>query len=99
MIHLTRDEQETGIDIMAAETSALISTTDPVIMRRMDKLAIQHPDVYTLVREDEISRTYRCADKKLCYPRAPRAAREMTDEQRAAAAERLRRAREARQHE
>ena len=95
MLKLTREEQETGINILAAEKAVLISTTDPVMIRRMDKLAAKHPGAYTLEREDEISKTYRCSDKRLCYPRAPRTARKMTDEQRVKAAERLRKAREA----
>ena len=96
---LTREEQETGIDILAADKTALISTTDPVMIRRMDKLAAKHPGAYTLVREDAVSKTYRCSDKRLCFPRAPRAVREMTDAQRAAVAERLRKAKEAQTHE
>lgn len=96
MIPLTREEQETGIDMVAADNSALISTTDPVMMRYMDKLVASYPGTYTLEREDAMSKCYRCSDKKLCRPRAPRAPRVMTDEQRIAAAERLRAAREAR---
>lgn len=88
---LSRNEQETAINMLAAEKEADIYTSDPVMIRRMDKLCASRPDTFRLVREDEIGKTYRCP-KKCVRVSAPRV---MSEEQRAANAERLRKAREA----
>ena len=92
---MTREEQETSINMIVADTHADIYTSDPVMIRRMDRLVTEHPDVFEMVRQDEVGKTYRCP-KKCVRVSPPRVGRTLTDEQRQAAAERLRKAREAR---
>lgn len=88
---LSRDEQETAINMIAAEKYADIYSSDPVMIRRMDKLCEARPDAFSLVRADEIGKYYRCP-KKCVKVSAPRI---MSEEQRAANAEQLRKARKA----
>lgn len=94
-MRLSRMEQETHITHCATDDCADVYTSDPIMMRRMDKLVAKRPDIFSVIASDDISRTYRCP-KKCVRVNPPRAVREMTEEQRAAAAERLRRARETR---
>ena len=65
-------------------------------MTRLDKLCKESPDFYKLVGVGKIageivSKTYECADKTLISFR--KAKREMSDEQRQAASERLKKMR------
>ena len=46
---LSRYEQETIINFNAGEEMATVYTRDPAVMRRLDALVIEFPDVYRLV--------------------------------------------------
>ena len=50
MYTLTREEQETNINWCRAEDTATINTADPVVLRKLDKLAEAYPDVYKVQR-------------------------------------------------
>jgi|GEM_PF-1656398 len=52
MYKLTLEEQETTINWCRAEETATIDTADPVVMRKLDKLAEAYPDVYKVDRVD-----------------------------------------------
>ncbi|MDL2318240.1 hypothetical protein LJC74_04010 [Eubacteriales bacterium OttesenSCG-928-A19] len=54
MYTLTRAEQETVIVWDAEARTATIDTADPVTLRKLEKLAAQHPEVYRLVSEDTL---------------------------------------------
>lgn len=99
MSDLKRYEQETHIMFNAAEMSAEVCTSDPVIMRKMDKFCSEHPETYTLKYENEQFKGYVVSNKKLFYPHKPRTGRELTDEERVALSERLKAAREKRTEE
>lgn len=88
-ITLTRLEQETIIVYNAAEPNVEVYTADPVMMRRMDKLCEKRPEVFRIIKSDLISKTYMCP-KKCIRVKAPR---QMTEEQKQAAGERLARVR------
>ena len=94
---LTNIERETIITFNAAEDTAEVYTADPVYIRKMDKLCEQFPDTYKFMEELSAkqckeSKTY-SMPKRLVKFRAP-VTREISEEQREALAERLRKARE-----
>lgn len=81
------DEQETVIHFMRGEDFATISTTDSTMITKMDKLCKSNPDMYWLKSEDGYSKIYKCRDKSMVSLRSKK--REVTDEQRKAAGERM----------
>ena len=90
-------EQETIINMNREDGEMDIYTADPALMRRLSSIP-----AYTKTREDKqegkvIAMTFK-ADKKLLTLRSERAkGRKLTDEEKAAAVERLKRARTAKQ--
>lgn len=76
--NLTRWEQETVITYNNAESTAVIYSRDPVIMRKLVKVAEKYPDAYKLIAEDEISKTYECSKKLIRFGAPPR---ELTEEE------------------
>lgn len=90
MTKLTRWEMETTINFNAEEKTAVLYTRDKAVMRRLDKLTADFPDIYKCVRETDIDKTYEFP-KKYAIPKRPRV---LTDEQRDAMRERLARARD-----
>ena len=81
------DEQETVIHFMRGEDFATISTTDSTMITKMDKLCRSNPDMYWLKSDDGYSKIYKCRDKSMVSLRSKK--REVTDEQRKAAGERM----------
>lgn len=53
MYKLTNEERETHITWNAASRRATIDTADPVVIRKLDKLAQEHPEAYRVTRTDE----------------------------------------------
>jgi hypothetical protein len=95
---LSNIERETIITFNAAEDTAEVYTADPVYIRKLDKLCEQFPDTYKFMAELSAkrckeSKTY-SMPKRLVKFRPP-VTREISKEQREALAERLRKAREA----
>ena len=82
------EEQETVIHFMRGEDFATISTTDSTMITKMTKLCDNNPDMYKVINEDGASKIYRCYDKSMVSLRQKK--REMTEEQRKAAGERMR---------
>ena len=92
---LTLDEMETHITFVRSEKHAVIYTDDPTTMTRLDKLVERSPDMWSVADVDRLdgrvfSKTYRCEDKSLVSFRAAKVKLNLTEEQRAANAERLR---------
>lgn len=81
-------EQETNILYMRDEKNARIYTSDTTQMTRLDKLCTSNPDMYALISDSGRGKTYSCMDKSLISFRSKK--REMSDEQRKAAGERMR---------
>ena len=95
---LTNIERETIINFNAAEDTAEVYTADPVYIRKLDKLCEQFPETYKRMAglsnmQCKESATY-SMPKRLVKFRSP-ITREISEEQREALAERLRKAREA----
>ena len=55
---LSKNEQETIINFNAGEQSATVYTRDKAVMRKLDALVIEFPEVYKLVEETDIDKTY-----------------------------------------
>lgn len=82
------EEQETVIHFMRGEDFATISTTDSTMITKMDRLCRSNPDMYCLKSDDGYSKIYQCREKSMVSLRSKK--REVTDEQRKAAGERMR---------
>lgn len=80
---LSRYEMETVINFNAEEKTATVYTRDKSILRRIDALCQGFPDLFKVIAEDSISRTYE-VPKKLIKVATPRVmSEEQKDELRA----------------
>ena len=68
---LTRYEQETIINFNAGDQTATIYTRDPVVMRQLDALVTEYPDIYKCIGETDIDKTYEMPKSHVKY-RKPR---------------------------
>jgi hypothetical protein len=78
MNNLTKYEQETIINFNAGEQTATVYTRDKAVMRKLDTLVTEFPEVYKLTNETEYDRTYEMPKSHINY----RKPRQVTDEQR-----------------
>lgn len=81
-------EQEVCINFMRDENFATIYTSDTTYMTKLDKLCKTSPDMYSLISDTGRGKIYRVEDKTLISFRAKK--RELSEEQRIAAGERMR---------
>lgn len=95
---ISYSEQETVIGFSRDEDIAHIYTSDTTMMTKFDKLArtSEHwNEVKTTTCDGElVGKFYECPKKLLSYRGTTRTGREMSEEERRAAAERLKNARE-----
>ena len=75
---LTRYEQETIINFSADDQTATLYTRDPAIMRKIDALVIEFPDIYKCIGETDIDKTYEMPKSFVSY----RKPRRVSDERR-----------------
>lgn len=90
---LAIEEQEVCINAMRDEDFATAYCSDRTWITKMDKLVEKSPNLFTVIAETEYGKTYKFP-KRLISIRSSIVTRELTDEQRQLAAERLRNARE-----
>jgi hypothetical protein len=69
---LSRYEQETIVNYNAGEQTATLYTSDKAVMRKLDTLVTDFPDIYSLIGQDEVSKTYSFPKSHISY-RKPRA--------------------------
>ena len=69
---LSRYEQETIVNYNAGEQTATLYTRDKAIMRKLDTLVADSPDIYKQTGQDEVSKTYSLPKSYVSY-RKPRA--------------------------
>ena len=81
-------EQEVCINFMRDEDFATIYTSDTTYMTKLDKLCKTSPNMYSLITDTGRGKTYRVEDKALISFRARK--RELSEEQKIAAGERMR---------
>lgn len=77
-MNLSRLEQETIVNYNAGEQTAKVYTRDRAVMRRLDTLVNEYPDLYRLIGETDIDKTYSMPKSLVSY----RKPRKLTDEQR-----------------
>ncbi len=68
---LSRYEQKTIVIYNAGEQTATVYTRDKAVMRKLDTLAASFPDTYSLMEQDEVSKTYSFPKSYVSY-RKPR---------------------------
>lgn len=90
---LSIEEQELCINAMRDEDFATVYCSDRTWITKMDKLVEKSPNLFEVIAETEYGKTYKFP-KRLISIRSSIVTRELTDEQRQLAAERLRNARE-----
>ena len=78
MTPLTRYEQETIINFNAGEQIATVYTRDRAVMRKLDRLVAEFPDIYKLTGQTDIDKTYSMPKSYVSY----RKPRKLSDEQR-----------------
>ena len=71
MSKLTKYEQETIINFNAGESEAVVFTRDKAVIRKLDSLANEFPDVYKCIGESDIDKTYSMPKQYVSY-RKPR---------------------------
>ena len=81
-------EQEICINAMRDEKFATIYASDSTYITKLDKLCKESPDKYSLIEDNGRGKRYLLKDKTLISFRAKK--RELTDEQKKKAAERMR---------
>ncbi len=69
---LSRYEQETVVNYNAGEQTATLYTRDKAVIRKLDTLVADFPDIYKLTGQDKISKTYSFPKSYISY-RKPRA--------------------------
>lgn len=82
---LSKYEQETVINFNAGEQNATVYTRDKTVMRKLDALVTDFPEVYKLVGETDIDKTYSMPKSCVSY----RKPRNISEEQREQARERM----------
>ncbi len=86
-MRLSKYEQETVINYNAGERMAKVYTRDKAIMRKLDTLVNEFPDIFRCVAETDIDKTYIIPKSAVTY----RKPRKLTKAQREAARERINR--------
>ena len=77
---LTRYEQETIINFNAEDSDATVYTRDKTVMRQLDALITEYPDIFKCIGETDIDKTYLVPKSRISY-RKPRRISEAKREQ------------------
>ena len=77
---LTRYEQETIINFNAQDQMATLYTRDPSVMRKVDALVTEYPDIFKCIGKTDIDKTYEMPKSVVTY----RKPRRISEEQREA---------------
>jgi len=79
---LTRYEQETIINFNAEEPNATVYTRDKAVMRKLDALVTEFPDVFRCIGETDIDKTYSLPKSRVKYRRPRRVSNEVRQQRR-----------------
>lgn len=71
MSKLSKYEQETIINFNVAESDAVVFTRDKSVIRKLDALVTEFPEVYHCIGETDIDKTYSMPKQYVSY-RKPR---------------------------
>lgn len=81
MSKLSKYEQETIINFNVAESDAVVFTRDKSVIRKLDSLVNEFPEVYRCIAETDIDKTYSMPKQFVSY-RKPRKISEDVKKQR-----------------
>lgn len=81
MSNLSKYEQETIINFNVAESDAVVFTRDKAVIRKLDALVNEFPEVYKCIGETDIDKTYSMPKQYVSY-RKPRRISTKVKEQR-----------------
>ena len=79
---LTKYEQETIINFNVAESDAVVYTCDKTVMRKLDVLVNECPEVYRCIAETDIDKTYVMPKKYVKYRKPRRISKELIERRR-----------------
>ena len=77
---LTRYEQETIINFNAEEPNATVYTRDKAVMRKLDALVTEFPDIFQCIGETDIDKTYSLPKSRVKYRRPRRISEEKREQ-------------------
>ena len=87
-------ERETVINFNDEEKCAYIYSAQRSVINRLDRLCISNPETYSMTKEVDDGKFYKCTNKKLVIGFRKPSTRVMTDEQKQNAKIRLEKARQ-----
>ena len=79
---LTRYEQETIVNFNAEEPDAIVYTRDKAVMRQLDALVTEYPDIFKCIGETDIDKTYEMPKSVVTYRKPRRLSEEQRDAKR-----------------
>ena len=77
MSKLSKYEQETIINFNVAETDAVVFTRDKSVIRKLDALVTEFPEVYRCIGETDIDKTYSMPKQYVSYRKPRRISEEL----------------------
>lgn len=80
-MRLSKYEQETIINFNVAESDAVVFTRDKAVIRKLDSLVNEFPEVYKCIGKTDIDKTYSMPKQYVSY-RKPRKISEDVKKQR-----------------
>ena len=82
MCRLTKVEQETVINFNAGEEKAVVYTRDKSVIRKLDSLVTESPDVYRYIKATDIDKTYSMPKQYVSCRKPRRITQERRDQSR-----------------
>ena len=79
---LTKYEQETIINFNVGEADAVVFTRDKSVMRKLDALVNEFPEVYKCLKVTDIDKTYSMPKKCVKYRKPRRISKELRQQRR-----------------
>ena len=77
MSKLSKYEQETIINFNVAESDAVVFTRDKAVIRKLDSLVNEFPEVYKCIGETDIDKTYSMPKQYVSYRKPKRISEEI----------------------
>ena len=85
MTKLNKYEMETIVNYNVGEQNAIVYTRDIAVMRKLDRLVAEFPDIYKLINQTNIDKTYSMPKSYVNY----RKPRKLSGEQREQARQKM----------
>ena len=82
MSKLSKYEQETIINFNAGESDAMVFTRDKAVIRKLDALITEYPEVYKCIGETDIDKTYSMPKQYVSYRKPRRISEELKQRRR-----------------